>query len=388
MTSFNTDTMELVLLSVVGALFLIQLLYYLTIYNRIIRYNGKIKQNLVNFSNEFPPVSVIICAKNESFNLREFLPSLLEQDYPKYEVVVINNGSSDETEELLAELEKKYEHLYHSFTPDNPRGISQKKLGVTLGIKASKYDWLVFTEANCYPASNNWLKMMARNFTPNTEIVLGYSGYEKGKSWLHQRISFDSLFMAMRYLGFALAHKPYMGIGRNMAYRKELFFKEKGFSSHLNLKRGDDDLFINKTANGKNTKVEISADAAIRMKPVEYYRDWTEEKVSYMATSKNYKGAQRHLLGFETFSRILFYIAVILMIIIGIINHNWIFAGIAALLWLIRFFTQMYIVNSTAKVVGEPRRYYFSLPIFDLWQPVQSAFFKLHRKNSRKGDYK
>ena len=115
---------------------------------------------------------------------------------------------------------------------------------------------------------------MARNFTSSTDIVLGYSGYERGKGWLHKRASFDSLFTSLRYLGFALAGKPYMGIGRNLAYRKELFFKVKGFSTHLNMQRGEDDLFINQVANEKNTRVETSPDAVIQMQPMERYKDW------------------------------------------------------------------------------------------------------------------
>ena len=163
---------------------------------------------------------------------------MLEQDYPQFEVIVINDGNTDESEDYLTILEEKYPHLYHSFVPDSSRYISRKKLAVTLGIKASKYEWLVFTNANCMPQSNQWLRLMARNFTSRTQVVLGYSGYERGKGWLHKRAAFDNLFTSMRYLGFALAGSPYMGIGRNLAYRKELFYQQKGFSAHLNLQRG------------------------------------------------------------------------------------------------------------------------------------------------------
>ena len=165
-------------------------------------------------------------------------------------------------------MEEKYPHLYHSFTPDSARYISHKKLALTLGIKASKYDWLVFTETNCIPASKDWLKLMARNFTSQTQVVLGYSGYDRTKGWLHKRTAFDTLFQSLRYLGFALAGKPYMGIGRNLAYRKELFFQQKGFSKYLNLQRGEDDLFINQLATPSNTRVETDINATTRINPV------------------------------------------------------------------------------------------------------------------------
>jgi cellulose synthase/poly-beta-1,6-N-acetylglucosamine synthase-like glycosyltransferase len=373
------NTNELILLSVAGVLFLIQAIYYFALYNRIHTHNKAVGRNKLSFSEVLSPLSIVIYARYETENLRNFLPSILEQDYPEYEVIVVNDGVSDESEELLSLLAKEYPFLHRSFAPENSRYISHKKLALTLGIKGSKYDWLVFTEADCYPVSKNWLRLMARNFTPDTDIVLGYSGYDRKKGWMHKVIAFDSLFTAMRYLGYALARKPYMGIGRNMAYRRELFFRQKGYSAHLNLKRGDDDLFVNKIATKKNTRVETDINATILTKPIENKMDWREEKVSYMATSHYYKGSQRYVLGFETFTRILFYLAVIAIIVVGVLDKHWRVAGIGGLLWLIRFMIQAIIINRTAKELGESRRYYFALPVFDILQPLQSLGFKIFR---------
>lgn len=387
MEAFTFSMAELILLSVAGVFLIIQYIYYLGIYNRIHMRNITDRKNELHFTKELPPLSVVICARNESENLRRFLPAILEQDYPQFEVIVINDGSTDESEAVLSAFEEKYQHLYHSFTPDSARYISRKKLALTLGIKASKHDWLVFTEANCQPASNQWLRLMARNFTPHTQIVLGYSGYERGKGWLHKRISFNTLFTSLRYLGFALAGKPYMGLGRNLAYRKELFFKQKGYSTHLNLQRGEDDLFINQIANTENTRVETNARAIMRMQPIERYKDWKEERVSYMATARYYKGAQRYLLGFETCSRLLFYVACITGIVFGIIHSHWLVAGIAFFIWLLRYTVQAIVINKTATDQEENRHYYFSLLLFDLLQPLQTLQFKLYRLYRCKGDF-
>lgn len=387
MEAFTFGTTELILLSAAGALLIIQYIYYLGIYYRMHRRNNAERKNELHFTKELPPLSVVICARNESENLRRFLPAVLEQDYPEFEVIVINDGSTDESEAVLSAFEEKYQHLYHSFTPENARYISRKKLALTLGIKASKHEWLVFTEANCTPESNQWLRMMARNFTPHTQIVLGYSGYERGKGWLHKRVSFDALFTALRYLGFALVGMPYMGIGRNLAYRKELFFKQKGYSTHLNLQRGEDDLFINQIANADNTRVETDARAIIRMQPVERYKEWKEEKVSYMATARYFKGTQRLLLGFETLTRLLFYAACIGGIVMGIMNLHWLVAGIALLIYLLRFTVQAIVINQTASDQKEKRHYYFSLPVFDLLQPLQTLNFKLYRLYRSKSDF-
>ena len=387
MEALAFTTAELILLSAAGILFIIQLIYYLGLYNRIYVHNKAAGKGEVHFTRELPPLSVILCARNEAENLRRILPAILEQDYPEFEVIVINDASTDETEDVLGVLEEKYPHLYHSFTPDSARYISHKKLALTLGIKASKHDWLVFTETNCMPASKQWLKLMARNFTSQTQVVLGYSGYDRSKGWLHKRVAFDTLFQSLRYLGFALAGKPYMGIGRNMAYRKEVFFKQKGYSSHLNLQRGEDDLFINQIANGANTRVETDSNATMRIQPVYRYKEWKEEKVSYIATARFYHGMQRYLLGFETFSRLLFYVACITGIVTGILHFHWLAAGIPLIIWLLRYTMQAIVINRAAKELGGGRKYYFSLPVFDLLQPMQSLNFKLNRFLRGKGDF-
>lgn len=267
MEAFAFDTIEQYLLAATGILFIVQALYYLALYNRINLRSRKARREELHFTQELPPLSVIICAHEEVENLRRNLPAILEQDYPQFEVIVINDGEKSESEDYLTQLENRYSNLYHSFVPDSSRYISRKKLAVTLGIRAARYDWLVLTEANSCPQSNQWLRLMARNFTSRTEVVLGYSGYERGRNWLHRRAAFDNLFTAMRYLGFALAGSPYMGIGRNLAYRKSLFFDQKGFSAHLNLRRGDDDLFINQVARRDNTSVETAPAATVRMRP-------------------------------------------------------------------------------------------------------------------------
>ena len=186
MEAFTLDSTEIIVLATAGGLFLIQIIYYLCLYNRIHARSRAVKQGDTHFTQELPPISVIICAREESENLRRNLGAVLEQDYPQFEVIVINDGNTDESEDYLTILEEKYPHLYHSFVPDSSRYISRKKLAVTLGIKASKYEWLVFTNANCMPQSNQWLRLMARNFTSRTQVVLGYSGYERGKGWLHK----------------------------------------------------------------------------------------------------------------------------------------------------------------------------------------------------------
>lgn len=381
MELFTTD---IILPVASGALFITQTIYYLGLYGKLSTHNRKTYTTDINTKN--PPLSVIIVAKDSTDELQRNLPFIVEQDYPEFEVIVIYDRSADDCDDTLKLLEDQYPHLYHTFIPDSARYISHKKLGITMGIKASRYEWLVFTEPNCRPQSNQWLKQMARNFTPATEIVLGYSNYEKVSGWLNKKITFDTLLNSMRYLGMAVSGHPYMGTGRNLAYRKVLYYKQKGFASHLNLQRGEDDLFINETANAHNTRVETSPESLMRITMPKYKRIWCEEKISYAATSRLFKGPARYIIGFETCSRLLFYATIIATMTISILFHQWITLGIAVLLWATRFVIQLIVFRKTAKALSE-QKFCALLPVFDFLQPVWNGVFKLQRKLRRKNEF-
>ena len=365
-----------------GILFLIQSYYHMGLYRNLYLHSKKAKEET-----ETPPLSIILVAKDAASDLQKNLPAILEQKYPDYEVIVIYDQSSDDgCEDMLKLLQDQYPHLHYSFIPDSARYISHKKLGITMGIKASRHEWLVFTEPNCRPASDQWLRKMARNFTPDTDIVLGYSNYERAKGWFNRKITFDTLLNSMRYLGSAINRHPYTGCGRNMAYRKSLYYQQKGFTSHLNLQRGEDDLFVNQTANGKNTQVEASPESIVRITAPNYKKDWYEEKLSHAMTSRLYKGFNRYLMGFETCSRLLFLLTVMICIGWGIISQDWITVGIAALLWLFRFLIQIMVFRKTSIALGE-RKFYFTLLLFDWMQPLWDFRFKLSQRIRRKDEF-
>ena len=377
LTSLNT-----LLPASAGILFFIQSCYHLGLYRNLYLHSRKEKQET-----DTPPLSVILVAKDAASDLLKNLPAILEQDYPDFEVIVIYDQSSDDDcEDVLKLLEDKYPHLHHSFIPDSARYISHKKLGITMGIKASHHEWLVFTEPNCRPSSNKWLRKMARNFTNGTDIVLGYSNYEKTKGWFNRKVTFDTLLNAMRYLGKAVDGHPYTGCGRNLAYRKSLYYEQKGFTSHLNLQRGEDDLFINQVANGKNTRVEASPESIVRITAPHYKKDWYEDKLSYHLTSRLYKGFSRYLMGFETCTRLLFLLMVIVCIVYGILTQSWIVLGTAIMLWLLRYLMQVMVFRKTSIALGE-RKFYSTLLMFDWMQPLWNFRLKLSQRFSRKDEF-
>lgn len=356
-----------------------QFYFYLRYLYGVKRWNKRQVQGKLKFSQELQPLSVIICARDEEKNLEEFLPSILEQDYPEFEVIVVNDASMDDTDILLERFQKKYPHLRKTFVPDGTSNLSTKKLAVTLGVKAAKYDWLVFTDADCMVESKHWLRNMSRNFIPGTEIVLGYGAYETKKSFLNRMITYDTLLIAMQYLGFALQGKTYMGVGRNMAYRKDFFFNNKGFSSQLHLKSGDDDLLINKGAKPGNVRVEVAPDSVTTSIPEKSLRSWINQKERHLSVSVYYKMSSKWKLAREPLFRAFFYVSFILMLILG----NWLELAIASLIFVLRFVFQAIVINSTAKLFGK-RRYYLSILIFDIWLPALTAWLMLYGKMGRK----
>ena len=305
---FLTVNQPDIIIAVFGICLLVQLYYYLGIYSRLLFYRGKTAKE------KKEPVSVIICAKNEELNLDKFLPYVLTQDYPDYEVIVVNDCSTDDTDMVIGKYIKQYPHLRTTTITENKKFSHGKKLALTIGIKAAKNEILVFTDSDCKPVSNQWLSKIQKNFTRQISIVLGYGGFFPKFSLLNNYIRYDTLIIALQYLSYKLAGFPYMGVGRNLAYRKSLFFEKKGFASHYHLLSGDDDLFVNENANKSNTEIEISKESHTRSVPAMSFRQWIKQKKRHFVTGKYYKKNHKLMLAFEQISRLFFYVTFALLI--------------------------------------------------------------------------
>ncbi len=320
---------------------LIQLFYYLFYFLRIPRYKkGKAVENL-------PAVSLIICARNEDDNLTQNLPLILAQDYPDFEVVVVNDCSYDLTGDVLEEFAKKNGNMRIVTIKEDEYYQHGKKVAVMMGIKGAKNECLVFTDADCRPSSNKWLHNMACNFDDKTEIVLGYGPYERGKGLLNKLIRFDTFFIALQYFSYALSHTPYMGVGRNLAYRKELFYRKKGFASHYHIQSGDDDLFVNEAATKTNTRVEIDLESFCHSKAKRTMKEWWIQKKRHLQTGKRYKTPHKFLLGTFVISQWIFFGCFTAAIIIQFLPYVVLGA------FLLRFSVQMLIFNIAMKRLGE-----------------------------------
>lgn len=383
MTAMDYTFFCQILTGICGLLWVIQLLF-LSKYSKMYK-ALKIQARDETLPENCPPLSVIIVTKDSGSILKENLPTILNQDYPTFEVIVINYQSSGEDEEVLKLLENDYSHLYHSFIPQTARYISRKKLGIAMGIKASRYEWIVVTEPTCRPTSNQWLRHLAVHFQEDKDIVLGYCGYADRKSFFNKRIQADNLFQSMRYLGAALCHKPYMGIGKNLAYRKAIYNSHKGFADQLTLLRGDDDLFINTLATHSNTAVALHPDSFMEQQYPPYKRVWYEEKVNRLVTGKFYRGNERFLNSLDTWSCALFHLCTVAGLIISITQNEWIYTGIIAMFWLLRFILTMNVFRKTAKATGETSCCFFLL--FDWLRPLWALQIKIHYWFRTKSDF-
>jgi len=298
----STGVPEWILLALFFSAFLVQGIFYFGVYLQIFRYKPEKKRK------QSRSISVVICARNEAHNLEQFLPLVLEQEYPEYEVVVVNDCSTDHTEEVLSEMTSRYKHLRYTTIPANEKFSHGKKLALTVGLKSALHDHVLLTDADCYPASSQWLQKMVSRLSRDKEIVLGYGRYEKRRGLLNVLIRYETVFTAIQYFSFALKGRPYMGVGRNLAYRKALFFKNRGFSNHYHIASGDDDLFVNEHAGRNNTAIEIDPESHTISIPKTTFGNWIRQKQRHLSAGNLYDRGSRFRLGAEIISRLLLYI--------------------------------------------------------------------------------
>lgn len=349
------EAAKYVIVGLFGVMALIQLWHYWFVFRKV----GAYKK--ANTDAALPPTSVIICAKNEDDNLPHFLPQVLNQDYPDYEVVVVNDCSYDNTSDVLEEFAKKHPRLKIVTIKEDEYYRHGKKFALMCGIKGAKHEHFLLTDADCRPVGNKWLRNMMSNYTDdNTSIVLGYGAYEKTKGTLNKLIRFDTFYVALQYLSFALIGKTYMGVGRNLSYRKTLFYKHKGFGSHYFLESGDDDLFINVAASPQNTKVELSAESITYSKPKATFKEWFNQKRRHITTYRYYKPESIRRLTLLTASQYGFWILFVAALFTQI-------QPIAVLsVFGVRLISQLFIFKKAMDRLGERDLLLFS-PVFEVF---------------------
>jgi len=333
----------------------IQLIYYLFLFSKFAFLNPQTEtpKNIA--------VSVIICAKNESENLKKFLPHILKQEYPDFEVVLINDNSHDDTLDIMEEFAAKHNNIKIVNVVPTEAFFGNKKYALTLGIKASKNDYLLFTDADCIPNSKYWIQEISSHFKTSKSIVLGYGAYAKiKKSFLNKLIRFETLLTALQYFSFAKSGIPFMGVGRNLAYKKEEFFKANGFINHIKVRSGDDDLFINQIATKTNTSICFTKNSFTISNPKTTYKDWILQKRRHVSTAKYYKPLHKSLLALFYISQFLFWA---LALILLITTHAW---QLVLPLFTLRLLVFYIVFGKTSKKLDEKDLVFF-LPFLEIF---------------------
>lgn len=297
---------------------------------------------------QLPPVSIIVCAHDEEKNLRELVPLLLQQDHPQFEVIVVEDRSNDGTFDFLLEATKADPRLRMVRVAQTPSHINGKKYAITLGVKAATYEWILFTDADCRPASTHWASTMSSYMDESHQFVIGFSPYIKTSGLLNSFIRFETFTTVIQYAGLALLGMPYMGVGRNLAYRKSLFLDSKGFNNYLGVMGGDDDLFVNQHATRRNVAVATGKDSITYSYPKATFKEFYYQKLRHLSVGKHYRFSHRLVLGLFALSWILTWVAALPLVLIST------YAIWGAALFVVRFICIEMAFRMAARKLGEP----------------------------------
>lgn len=328
-------------------------------------------------SKDKPGVSVIICARNEERNLMEHVPEIMEQDYPHFELIIVNDNSWDDTGDILKAMQVSHPNIRVVSLDEEKQNMQGKKFALTLGIKAAQHDIILLTDADCKPLSNQWISGMVSHFSNEKEVVLGVSLFHRYKGWLNKIIRFDALMTAAHYIGFARVGKPYMGVGRNLAYHKELFFSVGGFKNHYHILSGDDDLFINQVANKKNTAVSIESSEQTISEPKTSWNEWFIQKRRHFSTAPFYKANHKRVLFAWPLSFLLMWVA----FGFSVVFHKLLL--ILGAMLLLRYITQLTILHKISGKMAQSKDIVWFAPFLEIQLHLMNAglyFSNLFRK--------
>lgn len=346
---------QLLLFMLLCAVTFVQLFYYFFFFGRLAFYKPGTKS-----STQTHAVSVIICARDEAENLATNLPGVLVQDYKTtHEVVVVNDNSFDESKYLLEQLKKEFRQMNVVELTQEAKMIPGKKFPLSIGIKSAKHEVLLLTDADCVPASEKWIESMQHTYDEQTEIVLGYGPFHKKKGLLNKLVRWETFHTALQYFSYALAGIPYMGVGRNLSYKKIVFFRHKGFSAHNHLPGGDDDLFINAAANKANTKINIDPESFTLSNPPVSWQQWLKQKRRHYTTSKYYRPLHKFLLALYAVANFIFYP----LVLASMIFYDW---RLGFMMLAIKLLAQGIVYARAMQKLGEKDLLPYLL-FFDLW---------------------
>jgi glycosyltransferase involved in cell wall biosynthesis len=355
------------ILAILLAIVAIQLLYFVIVFSRFILEKAPDQSSITNAKG----VSVIVCAWNEFDNIFELIPILNTQQYPDYEVIIVDDRSNDGTTEYLKNELLHYPNFRLVTITETPEHLTSKKYALSLGIKMANKELILLTDADCRPSSEHWIAGMAARLGKK-QFVLGYSPYNTEEGLLNAFIRFETLFTAWQYFSYALLGLPYMGVGRNLLYRRKMFFDKLGFRNHQRISGGDDDLFVNENATSNNTAICISPNTFMYSEPKHSFADWYTQKKRHLSIGKFYKSKHKYLLGVYSLSHVLVWLLLPLMVLLPA-KLQMLMGGI----YLFRFILFWVLAAIANYKLAETVRWY-ALPLMDLLLAIYYATMGWH----------
>lgn len=299
---FNADIFYVPLAQVLTGVGLIAALYLILVYRRrivsVVRHHRQASRLQSADGKAFmvPAMSVIVYCKDSARALEKLLPEILNQnlDVP-FEVIVATDGRSDQAEDVVKLLAAEHKNLRMTYVPDEAHALSRKKLAVTLGVKAARYDYVVLTDAHATVSSYDWLRLIGRHFAEGKEVVIGTS-YPVDARKEGGMTRFNMLADKVTYLSGAIAGNAYRGSECNLAFRRQLFFDNNGFTESVGLHHGIDDIFLSRIVRDGNYGVELSGQAQTGY-TVPARGSYRNERVRHEFTGRKLSKGSRRLMG-------------------------------------------------------------------------------------------
>ena len=299
-----------------------------------------------------PGVSIVVCAWDELENLRYLLPLLLAQRYPDFEIILVDDRSTDGTSDYLLDECRRHSRLRYVHVAQTPARATAKKYALTLGIQAAEKAVILVTDADCRPASPNWVSTMASQLAGDKDIVLGFSPYQRRPGLLNAFIRFETFYTALQYFSLALSGMPYMGVGRNLMYRRTLFLKNEGFNSHLDILGGDDDLFVNQTATARNTAICLDPASFVWSLPKTTWRAWYWQKQRHLSVGRHYLPRFRRILGLLALSQVFSWLLFIGLVTAFVARREWLWVGLTGGFFVVRLLTLWMVYTAANRRLG------------------------------------
>jgi cellulose synthase/poly-beta-1,6-N-acetylglucosamine synthase-like glycosyltransferase len=320
------------------------------VFGRTAWYKSSPKKTFAQYPEE--GVTVLVTARNKFQHLKVLIPKLFEQDYPRFDVMIVNDQSNDRTKRLLEDLMASYPKLRSVTIKYTPKHVTAKKFAITLGIKVAKNDIILLTDADSLPVSDQWIrKMTAPVREEGKTFALGYSGYEAKAGALNEWIQFETILRALFYISFGLWKSPFMGTGRNLCYRKSFFMGVNAFKGFWDVDGGDDTVFVNTYATGENTKVVIDPAAITVAAPKETLKEYVQQEKKALHAERFFRVEDKRKMGIFGISHALFWIGGLGLLIYFGVSGQWEHLAIVLSSMVVRSLLLQAIFKATSKTV-------------------------------------